>query len=359
MGGLQPCAAPVWPAGCALYARVDHDSRARPLALLPIRIIQSERVASPSNRNCSFAAPLAGAMGVEGLNCVVTGGSGLVGRRLVEMLLERGARRVVSFDIAAAPADAVQDKRCVYVQGDLTDADDVRRACAGGVDCVWHIGALVGPYHDFDKYYEVNYKGKQGAAAQSALPAAAAAPVRSAQQTRGSRERTLQQRGAGRGRRRCTSHRAHTVHTRDAPRACRGGAVRPGRRAAPSRAAARAPSISHSLHCMPLIERARVRLSRLRCRAASGDQHSTNTASPPLASAPAIVCAPVILRRVHARPACSAIPRCSLAVGFHSSWPALGPPRLPASPALLACLAPLLRLLRLCRHSQCDRRLPP
>ena len=119
-------------------------------------------------------------MGVEGLNCVVTGGSGLVGRRLVEMLLERGARRVVSFDIAAAPADAVQDKRCVYVQGDLTDADDVRRACAGGVDCVWHIGALVGPYHDFDKYYEVNYKGKQGAAAQSALPAAAAAPVRSA-----------------------------------------------------------------------------------------------------------------------------------------------------------------------------------
>jgi nucleoside-diphosphate-sugar epimerase len=32
--------------------------------------------------------------------CVVTGGSGFVGQRLVEMLLERGAEKVVSFDIA-------------------------------------------------------------------------------------------------------------------------------------------------------------------------------------------------------------------------------------------------------------------
>ena len=30
---------------------------------------------------------------------VVTGGTGFVGQRLVEMLLERGAKRVVSFDI--------------------------------------------------------------------------------------------------------------------------------------------------------------------------------------------------------------------------------------------------------------------
>ena len=45
-----------------------------------------------------------GTMGVDQKKaprvCVVTGGSGFVGQRLVEMLLERGAERVVSFDIA-------------------------------------------------------------------------------------------------------------------------------------------------------------------------------------------------------------------------------------------------------------------
>ena len=37
------------------------------------------------------------------LRCLVTGGSGFVGQRLVEMLVERGAKRVVSFDIAPKP----------------------------------------------------------------------------------------------------------------------------------------------------------------------------------------------------------------------------------------------------------------
>ena len=38
--------------------------------------------------------------------CAVTGGSGLVGRRLVEMLAERGAEAVVSFDVAPKPKGA-------------------------------------------------------------------------------------------------------------------------------------------------------------------------------------------------------------------------------------------------------------
>jgi NAD(P)-dependent dehydrogenase (short-subunit alcohol dehydrogenase family) len=62
-------------------------------------------------------------------NCVVTGGSGFVGQRLVEMLVERGAKRVVSFDIAPTPRDALQDARVVYQQGDLTKLDDVLKAC--------------------------------------------------------------------------------------------------------------------------------------------------------------------------------------------------------------------------------------
>lgn len=52
-------------------------------------------------------------MGVEGTSCV-TGGSELVGRRLVEMLGERGAKRVVSFDIASKRYDAMEHPAIVY-----------------------------------------------------------------------------------------------------------------------------------------------------------------------------------------------------------------------------------------------------
>lgn len=62
-------------------------------------------------------------------NCVVTGGSGFVGQRLVEMLVERGAQRVVSFDVAPKPRDALTDSRVVYQQGTLTKLEDVLAAC--------------------------------------------------------------------------------------------------------------------------------------------------------------------------------------------------------------------------------------
>lgn len=55
-------------------------------------------------------------MGVEGAVCIVTGGSGLTGRRLVEMLAEKGAARVVSFDIAPKPADAMEHPAIEYQQ---------------------------------------------------------------------------------------------------------------------------------------------------------------------------------------------------------------------------------------------------
>ena len=91
-------------------------------------------------------------------NCVVTGGSGFVGRRLVEMLVERGAERVVAFDVAPRPADAKDDSRIIWQRGDLTSPSDVDEAIKGA-DCVWHIAALVGPYHARDMYDKVNRVG--------------------------------------------------------------------------------------------------------------------------------------------------------------------------------------------------------
>ncbi|CAN0530639.1 unnamed protein product, partial [Ectocarpus sp. 12 AP-2014] len=97
-------------------------------------------------------------MGVEGAVCVVTGGSGLTGRRLVEMLAEKGAARVVSFDVVPKPADAMEHPAIEYQQGNLTIPDDVDKACEGA-DCVWHVAALVGPFHAKEAYMAVNYQG--------------------------------------------------------------------------------------------------------------------------------------------------------------------------------------------------------
>eukprot|EP00940_MAST-03C_sp_MAST-3C-sp2_P002412 g2412.t1 len=90
--------------------------------------------------------------------CVVTGGTGFVGQRLVEMLVERGAEKVVSFDIVPPPPGAWRDARIEYVTGDITDKAAVARACAGA-DCVWHIAACVGPFHPKPLYEKVNYNG--------------------------------------------------------------------------------------------------------------------------------------------------------------------------------------------------------
>lgn len=105
---------------------------------------------------------------------LVTGSSGLCGARLVEMLLQRGAKTVILLDRQVPDAtlqerfDEVQRQtngKLVYchgaVDGDLTNPTAVQAAFAKAekIDVVFHIAALVGPFHDKDKYYDVNYKG--------------------------------------------------------------------------------------------------------------------------------------------------------------------------------------------------------
>ena len=91
-------------------------------------------------------------------HCVVTGGTGFVGQRLVEMLIERGAERVIAFDIVPKPEGAWDHPNITYVVGDIRDAEAVKAACKGA-DCVWHIAAAVGPYHPQHLYDAVNYQG--------------------------------------------------------------------------------------------------------------------------------------------------------------------------------------------------------
>lgn len=91
-------------------------------------------------------------------NCLVTGGTGFVGQRLVEMLVERGAERVISFDIVPPPESAWTHKNIQYEVGDVSDAAKLTQLCKG-IDCVFHMAAAVGPFHPKELYTRVNYFG--------------------------------------------------------------------------------------------------------------------------------------------------------------------------------------------------------
>jgi nucleoside-diphosphate-sugar epimerase len=96
---------------------------------------------------------------VEGCVAVVTGSSGLCGRRLLEMLLERGAKKVIAFDREAAPAELAADARVrVVKKANLCDRQSVFDACEGA-DVVFHLAALVGPFYAHEQYDMVNYEG--------------------------------------------------------------------------------------------------------------------------------------------------------------------------------------------------------
>eukprot|EP00536_Pseudo-nitzschia_multiseries_P001372 jgi/Psemu1/181088/e_gw1.18.260.1 len=108
-----------------------------------------------------------------GCNALVTGSSGFAGCRLVEMLLERGAKTVIAFDIAAPTAiikkrfEDIKKKTggniivLSQTEGDLCSDDAVDAAFKKipKLDIVFHIGALVGPFHKQELYWEVNYRG--------------------------------------------------------------------------------------------------------------------------------------------------------------------------------------------------------
>ena len=109
---------------------------------------------------------------IANLVCVVTGSSGFVGRRLVEMLLERGAKQVVAMDVRE-PAlfkdpslnfiSADLEKKIRYCHGkdgDVSDMDAVLRAFSGA-DAVFHIAAAVGPFPRPELFHRVNVVGTQ------------------------------------------------------------------------------------------------------------------------------------------------------------------------------------------------------
>ena len=75
----------------------------------------------------------------KGKNVLVTGGTGLIGRPLVEMLIEAGGNvRVVSLD---APTRGHPEAE--FLRLDLTDINNCRKACRG-MDYVFHLAGIKG-----------------------------------------------------------------------------------------------------------------------------------------------------------------------------------------------------------------------
>ena len=71
--------------------------------------------------------PAAAAARPQVQRCLVTGGSGFLGRHLVSQLVESGRYEVTVFDIRAVEGE----ERVSYIVGDLRSAAEVEAACQG------------------------------------------------------------------------------------------------------------------------------------------------------------------------------------------------------------------------------------
>ena len=86
---------------------------------------------------------------------LVTGAGGFLGRYVCEQLLARGdaVRGFARGDYPELAASGVE-----MVRGDLSDRDQVLRACEG-VDCVMHVGGKVGVWGHWFEYFQANVQG--------------------------------------------------------------------------------------------------------------------------------------------------------------------------------------------------------
>ena len=106
------------------------------------------------------------------MKVVITGGTGFIGRRLAQRLLQRNAvigpagketaiDELVLFDVASPQPPLPQDKRLRVVTGDIADAAAIRRLIDKETGAVFHLAAIVSGQAeaDTDLGYRVNLDG--------------------------------------------------------------------------------------------------------------------------------------------------------------------------------------------------------
>ena len=86
---------------------------------------------------------------------LVTGGTGFLGRRLVERLLAAGRRVTI---LGRTPAPDLEARGVRFVRASLDEAAAVRDACAG-IGTVFHVAAKVGVWGRYDDFFRSNVLG--------------------------------------------------------------------------------------------------------------------------------------------------------------------------------------------------------
>ncbi|MCC6415931.1 MAG: NAD-dependent epimerase/dehydratase family protein [Opitutaceae bacterium] len=89
------------------------------------------------------------------MNTLVTGGTGFLGRHLVERLLAEGRNVTV---LGRTPAPDLEKLGVRFICASLDDATAVAAACAG-VESVFHVAAKVGAWGRYGDFYRTNVLG--------------------------------------------------------------------------------------------------------------------------------------------------------------------------------------------------------
>ncbi|MBC8041700.1 MAG: NAD-dependent epimerase/dehydratase family protein [Opitutaceae bacterium] len=86
---------------------------------------------------------------------LVTGGTGFLGRHIVERLLAGGRPVAV---LARTPAPDLEKRGVRFIRASLDDEPAVRAACRG-IDTVFHVAAKVGVWGRYDDFFRANVLG--------------------------------------------------------------------------------------------------------------------------------------------------------------------------------------------------------
>ena len=89
------------------------------------------------------------------MSVLVTGGTGFLGRRIVERLLAAGRRVSV---LGRTPAPELEARGARFIRASLDDAAAVRAACAG-IETIFHTAAKVGVWGRSDDFFRTNVLG--------------------------------------------------------------------------------------------------------------------------------------------------------------------------------------------------------